>query len=405
MVNKYFILFFKIMNTDEKLRSTDPWNYLAHGPSSSPSLIRNVKTTTALDSVNLSVTSSMSGKSFNDRPRPKKGVIIKTPDKIAYRLNFLNNLSDSLTKSGRKSDTIGKKSKEDRVVMPGYNDVRGKPFVKDSMVTVKIPCILNNQFIDYNDTSSSKSSDISECTEFKTEHGDCSSLKIEKEKTFGEVENLLKQNKLSNNLKTISSKNVDLSSLDSISGDTSILSSIPSTMCDVSSLDNASMCSNESIDNDVMAEWARLKSVLNHIDSKYLVEYLKRRINSKDYSFILSLSMLLPKHKFTGETIHCVRCHEEYDEIHGDMSCVLRHPQEKVELISEDSHSALFQCINCCSVFKLEGTSEYSMKTTSVVQCGACFVGVHTYDVDEVNYQPEGDAERCADKGCVEFFV
>lgn len=174
---------------------------------------------------------------------------------------------------------------------------------------------------------------------------------------------------------------------------------------DLTSLDVTSISSVEDRGNELEIEQARLKTVLSNIDPKYLLDYLKRHVKHDDRSFVLNLSKLLPRTKFTGETTHCVRCHKEYDAIYGDQVCVLPHKEHDVILISEDDVTAVYQCESCFSVFSLKGIFQYSRKTVTVNQCGACFIGKHSPDVNEVKYRPEGVAQTCADKGCIVYFV
>ncbi|XP_057303176.1 uncharacterized protein LOC130640674 [Hydractinia symbiolongicarpus] len=174
---------------------------------------------------------------------------------------------------------------------------------------------------------------------------------------------------------------------------------------DLTSLDVTSISSIEDRDNKIEIEQARLKTVLSNIDPKYLLDYLKRHVKHDDRSFVLYLSKLLPRTKFTGETTHCVRCHKEYDAIYGDQICVLPHKEHDVILISEDDVTAVYQCESCFSVFSLKGIFQYSRKTVTLDQCGACFIGKHSSDVNEVKYRPEGVAQTCADKGCIVYFV
>ena len=182
-------------------------------------------------------------------------------------------------------------------------------------------------------------------------------------------------------------------------------SSFKSTAPDISTYDSVSLASNESVDEDIAVEWARLKNVLTYIDAKYLKENLHRQIKTKNYSLILALAMLLPKNKFTGETNHCVRCHREYDPVHGDMSCMIPHRKRDLIELSEDECFTVFQCDRCCTLFKLEKGMVYSKTRTDVIKYGACFIGRHTPNQNEVSYEPEGAAIRCTDKGCVVYYV
>lgn len=156
---------------------------------------------------------------------------------------------------------------------------------------------------------------------------------------------------------------------------------------------------------DYMYDFERLTNVLDHIDGEVLKQQLKECLMSKKARNIKSLSSLLPANKFTGNTSHCFRCHSEYDHVHGNPTCVLRHPQDDVLLISEDGSSAVFQCERCACVFKLNDSLEYDEEKTDLVNCGACYVGQHTNISKKVNYSPGGVAKTCNQNGCAIFYV
>ena len=156
---------------------------------------------------------------------------------------------------------------------------------------------------------------------------------------------------------------------------------------------------------DYMYDFERLTNVLDHIDGEVLKQQLKECLMSKKARTIKSLSSLLPANKFSGKTSHCFRCHGEYDQVHGNTTCVLRHPQDDVLLISEDGSSAVFQCERCACVFKLKDSLEYDEEKTDLVNCGACFVGQHTNNSKKVNYSPGGVAKTCNQNGCAIFYV
>ena len=158
-------------------------------------------------------------------------------------------------------------------------------------------------------------------------------------------------------------------------------------------------------DKEMQLENERLATVLDNIDANILKEHLKKCLNSRKPSLATSLQTLLPKHKFTGQTSHCLRCHKDYDRRYGNKTCILRHPKRDVIMISEDDSSAVYQCERCTCVFKLQGVFTYSSKHVDVSQCGACYVGTHTDRPSDVQYKPSGFAKTCSEKGCAIFFV
>eukprot|EP00111_Clytia_hemisphaerica_P019482 TCONS_00057471-protein len=156
---------------------------------------------------------------------------------------------------------------------------------------------------------------------------------------------------------------------------------------------------------DYMYDFERLANVLDHIDGEVLKEQLKSCLMSKKPRNIKTLSSLLPASKFSGKTTHCFRCHSEYDEKHGCRTCIIRHPNSEVLLISEDGTNAVFQCERCACVFKLDNSLEYDEQTTDISNCGACYVGEHTSNSKSVDYLPNGVAKTCTEKGCAIFYV
>lgn len=169
---------------------------------------------------------------------------------------------------------------------------------------------------------------------------------------------------------------------------------------------SGSICSDESsLEGDLNNEHTRLTSVVNNIDPKRLHNYLKRKLKQKDSNTILALGTLLPKRKFKGETLHCVRCHKEYDPKHGDKKCVLFHKEDDVMKISEDESGADFGCEKCGNVFRLEGKWKYKQSSNKKHNCGPCFSGKHTVCTDDVLYEPEGLSKTCEDHGCIVFYV
>jgi len=159
-------------------------------------------------------------------------------------------------------------------------------------------------------------------------------------------------------------------------------------------------------EGEMEREYHRLKGVLKTIDPLKLHTILKHSLKAKDPETIMALRTLLPKSKFTADTIHCVRCHKEYDPLYGKKRCVLYHPEKDVWKISQNSQGANFKCSLCLTTFTLKGAWDYKLSNASEQSCGVCFDGVHTPDPDEVSYQPSGGAAQCCeDKGCIVFYV
>ena len=169
---------------------------------------------------------------------------------------------------------------------------------------------------------------------------------------------------------------------------------------------SSSICSDESsLEGDLSHDHSRLTTVLNSIDPKRLHNYLKRKLEQKDSTTIQALGTLLPKKRFKGETLHCVRCHKEYDPKHGEKTCELYHQKDDVMTISEDEMGADFACERCGSVFRIEGKWKYKESLNKKYNCGPCFTGVHTISTDEILQENNGISKSCEDYGCIVFYV
>ena len=155
---------------------------------------------------------------------------------------------------------------------------------------------------------------------------------------------------------------------------------------------------------DLSVEYSRLKNVLKTIDPSKLHSVLKHALKSKRTESIVALATLLPKSKFTADTIHCVRCHKEFDPIYGKKQCALPHPERSVVKVSQDSEGADFECTICRGSFRLKGAWDYKLRLNAEQDCGVCFIGKHTPNTEEVDFGPAGPAQSCEDKGCIEFF-
>ena len=221
------------------------------------------------------------------------------------------------------------------------------------------------------------------------------------------------------NMGTLSSELYDPSSdkIDPFSRSSSPLSDTPSlrseqnSMISVDSTYGTSEFSSFSTSNskagqkDLTYDFERLANVIDHIDGETLRQQIKACLMTKKPRYTKALSSLLPANKFTGKTTHCVRCHSDYDKEHGNPSCVIRHPNSEVVIISDDGKGALFQCESCNCVFKLDDSLEYDENKTDIMNSGACFLGQHTDNTDGIDFHPDGVAKTCNDQGCAIFYV
>lgn len=182
---------------------------------------------------------------------------------------------------------------------------------------------------------------------------------------------------------------------------------VDSTSRDMLSMSfTSSIYSDESsLDGELTGEHTRLTTVINSIDPKRLHNYLKRKLKQRESGTILALGSLLPKKRFKGETLHCVRCHQEFDPKHGNKTCELYHRKQDVMKISQDGYGADFACERCGNVFRIEGKWKYKQSLNKKHKCGPCFTGVHTVSTDEVLYEENGISKTCEDHGCIVFYV
>lgn len=109
----------------------------------------------------------------------------------------------------------------------------------------------------------------------------------------------------------------------------------------------------------------------------------------------------------SGDT-HCVRCHKVYDpssKSGAEMRCVLPHPTKNVVPIKRDSYGTDFACLCCRTEFRLPKMAFYEAGVNSMLT-GFCFIGHHTTDTNDIDYQEEGGAALCCEEaGCIEYFV
>jgi hypothetical protein len=109
----------------------------------------------------------------------------------------------------------------------------------------------------------------------------------------------------------------------------------------------------------------------------------------------------------TGDT-HCVRCHKVFDPSSSspaEMRCVLPHPTKSVVPIKRDQYGTDFACLCCRTEFRLPKMAFYEAGVNSMLT-GFCFIGHHTTDQNDIDYQQDGGAALCCEEaGCIEYFV
>jgi hypothetical protein len=105
---------------------------------------------------------------------------------------------------------------------------------------------------------------------------------------------------------------------------------------------------------------------------------------------------------------HCVRCHKMYDPLSkstAEMRCSLPHPTKNVIPIKRDAFGTDFVCLCCRTEFRLPKMAFYEAGVNSMLT-GFCFIGQHTQDPNEIDYQQHGGAAlSCEEAGCIEYFV
>lgn len=108
------------------------------------------------------------------------------------------------------------------------------------------------------------------------------------------------------------------------------------------------------------------------------------------------------------EQTHCARCHKSYDPqscSNAEKRCLLPHPTKMVIPIRRDGDGTHFVCLCCRTEFKLPKMTFYEAGVNSMLT-GYCFIGQHTSDEDDIDYQYDGGAAlSCEEAGCIEFFV
>lgn len=105
---------------------------------------------------------------------------------------------------------------------------------------------------------------------------------------------------------------------------------------------------------------------------------------------------------------HCVRCHKIYDpnsKSTAELRCSLPHPTKSVIPIKRDAYGTDFVCLCCRTEFRLPKMAFYEAGVNSMLT-GFCFIGQHTQDANEIDYQQDGGAALCCEEaGCIEYFV
>lgn len=158
--------------------------------------------------------------------------------------------------------------------------------------------------------------------------------------------------------------------------------------------------SNTNVNTNVELEYNRLESILHHIDPFKLHSIMKRQLRKKKPQTILALGKLLPKERYSGETVHCVRCHKEYSSQFNKKDCYLSHPKSKLTTTCLEGSTAYIKCSVCKKEYWVQKQNDMSG-----VNIGHCYVGKHTSCPDDIVYTPLGAAQSCEDRGCIEFYV
>ncbi|XP_032222800.2 uncharacterized protein LOC116604476 [Nematostella vectensis] len=153
----------------------------------------------------------------------------------------------------------------------------------------------------------------------------------------------------------------------------------------------------------LQSEYSRLRLVLSHIDPYKLHSALRCQLKRRNKDVVRALGLLLPQESYTTDTIHCVRCHKEYNPSYGNTRCELPHPPGAIVRLSQDAEGADYSCTVCGHEYRLIGC--WDVKLNIEKHSGMCYIGTHTPKVEEVCYVPTGPARTCEDKGCIEFYV
>ncbi|XP_031559537.1 uncharacterized protein LOC116295762 [Actinia tenebrosa] len=154
---------------------------------------------------------------------------------------------------------------------------------------------------------------------------------------------------------------------------------------------------------ELISECIRLQSVLKNIDPFLLRSLLLHQLEKKDARTILTLGKLFPTKIYPLDTIHCVRCHNEYNPFTGRMGCKVTHPINAIARLCQNDQLACYSCAVCKKEYWVNILEDDVSKVIN--HLGYCFVGTHSPTVDEVSYFPQGAAKSCEDMGCIEFYV
>jgi hypothetical protein len=151
------------------------------------------------------------------------------------------------------------------------------------------------------------------------------------------------------------------------------------------------------------SEYIRLQNILKNIDPFTLQSILRHQLEKKDARTVLTLGRLFPKRSFPAATIHCVRCHKEYNPHFGKMRCELAHPINSLIKLCEEDQTACYRCCVCKKEYWVNILEDDIAQIKN--HLGFCFIGTHTPTADDVRYAPLGAAKSCEDMGCIEFYV
>lgn len=154
---------------------------------------------------------------------------------------------------------------------------------------------------------------------------------------------------------------------------------------------------------ELSSERIRLQNVLKNIDPFLLRSLMLHQLGKKDTRTIVTLGKLFPKKRYPLDTIHCVRCHNEYNPYNGRMRCKVTHPINAIARLCQKDQLACYSCGVCKKVYWVNILEDDVSQVIN--HLGYCFVGTHSPSVDDVSYFPLGAAKSCEDMGCIEFYV
>lgn len=154
---------------------------------------------------------------------------------------------------------------------------------------------------------------------------------------------------------------------------------------------------------DLSSECIRLQTVLKNIDPFLLRSLMLHQLGKKDARTISTLGKMFPKKKYPLNTIHCVRCHNDYHPFTGGMHCKVTHPVNAIARLCQKDQLACYRCGVCKKVYWVNILEDDVSRIIN--HLGYCFLGTHSPTANDVSYFPLGPAKTCEDMGCIEFYV